>query len=201
MSDRFDGYDVREQARHWDPVTAGVVLNRLAPPPRPRFFTPQEEATATALFDQLLDQRDDPRIPVTALVDARLAEMQTDGWHYGDMPEDPEAWRQTLAHLDRDAFRRYGETFPSCRWLDQTAVVQAVQDLAGQDWHGLPATRVWSLWTRYACTAFYADPRVWNEIGFGGPAYPRGYKNLGVDRREPFEVRDQHAVDPVRENR
>ena len=42
-------------------------------------------------------------------------------------------------------------------------------------------------------------PAAWNEIGFGGPAYPRGYKNLGVDKREPFEVRDAHpADDPVR---
>jgi hypothetical protein len=27
-------------------------------------------------------------------------------------------------------------------------------------------------------------------MGFDGPAYPRGYKNLGVDRLEGFEVRD-----------
>jgi hypothetical protein len=58
---------------------------------------------------------------------------------------------------------------------------------------------VWSLWTRYACTAFYSHPAAWNEIGFAGPAYPRGYKNTGVDRREPFEVRDaQPGDDPVR---
>ncbi len=46
---------------------------------------------------------------------------------------------------------------------------------------------VWSLWTRYACTAFYSHPLAWNEIGFSGPAYPRGYKNAGVEA-EPFEV-------------
>jgi hypothetical protein len=60
---------------------------------------------------------------------------------------------------------------------------------------------VWSLWTRYACTAFYAHPAGWNEIGFPGPAYPRGYKNPGVDAREPFEVRDARpGSDPVRED-
>ena len=65
-------------------------------------------------------------------------------------------------------------------------------------WHGLNAARVWSLWTRYACTAFYSHPHVWNEIGFPGPAYPRGYKNAGVGKLEPFEVRDARpAEDPV----
>ena len=52
---------------------------------------------------------------------------------------------------------------------------------------------MWSLWTRYACTAFYSHPWAWNEIGFPGPAYPRGYLNLGVGGREHWEVAD--AVD------
>ena len=40
---------------------------------------------------------------------------------------------------------------------------------------------------------------AWAEIGFPGPAYPRGYKNIGVDKLEPFEVRDARpAADPVR---
>jgi hypothetical protein len=48
--------------------------------------------------------------------------------------------------------------------------------------------------------AFYAHPSAWTEIGFPGPAYPRGYKNTGVDSREPFEVRDVSASgDPVRD--
>jgi hypothetical protein len=64
-------------------------------------------------------------------------------------------------------------------------------------WHGLPAGRVWSLWMRYACAAFYSHPTAWNEIGFPGPAYPRGYANLGLDRREHWERREMDARDPV----
>ena len=75
--------------------------------------------------------------------------------------------------------------------------MQAVQD--ADRWHGMPAGHVWSLWTRYACTAFYSHPAAWAEIGFPGPAYPRGYKNAGMDGREPFEVRDARpGIDPVR---
>lgn len=59
---------------------------------------------------------------------------------------------------------------------------------------------MWSLWTRYACTALYAHPHAWGEIGFPGPAYPRGYKNAGVGKLEPFEVRDTRpSGDPIRE--
>jgi hypothetical protein len=200
--DRFPGFDVLSQRAHWDPVTAGIVLSRVGPAPDPCFFGPQEEATIAALLDRLLGQEGRPegRVPLARLVDARLAEGQTDGWRYEDLPEDGQAWRDILRHLDADAHATFGTRFADCRPADQDSLIQAVQDLGSADWHGLPAGLVWSLWTRYACTAFYSHPWAWNEIGFPGPAYPRGYKNAGVDRREPFEVRDaQPSRDPVRE--
>ena len=198
---RFPGFDSAAQASHWDAATASVVLSRLGVPPGIRFFTPVEEAIATALCDQLLDLGPDPRIAVVNMIDARLAEQETDGWRYADMPEDGQAWRLSLAALDADAGIWYGRGFAECRALDQIKLIQAVQDQGAGDWHDLNASHVWSLWTRYACTAFYAHPAAWNEIGFPGPAYPRGYKNAGLDAREPFEVRDiKPSDDPARQD-
>jgi hypothetical protein len=198
---RFPGFTVMGQERHWDDVTARTIRSRLATPAAPRFFTPAEQATARALTGQLLDQpHDDLGVPVMEMIDARLADGQTDGWRYEDMPEDGQAWRDTLAYLDRDAKERFGSGFAACAGHEQTALVQAVQDLGASAWHGVPAAQVWSLWTRYACTALYAHPAAWDEIGFSGPAYPRGYKNLGVGGREPFEVADARpGQDPLRE--
>ncbi|MFY9928518.1 MAG: gluconate 2-dehydrogenase subunit 3 family protein [Streptosporangiaceae bacterium] len=199
MDDRFPGFDVLGQAPHWDRVTAEVVTSRTQPPPV-TFFTAAQEACAAALLSLILDLHDEPRVPVLAMIDARLAAGQTDGWRYDDMPEDGQAWRDTLTYLDADAAQRCGRTFAEAPRADQTALVQAIQDGAdGGQWHGLPATHVWSLWTRYACTAFYAHPAGWAEIGFPGPAYPRGYKNAGVDKLEPYEVHDARpGIDPVR---
>jgi hypothetical protein len=56
-----------------------------------------------------LDLRSDPpgsRVPVVNLIDSRLAEQQTDGWHYDGMPQDGDAWRASLAALDADARAR-----------------------------------------------------------------------------------------------
>jgi hypothetical protein len=196
---RFPGFDSAAQSPYWDPVTAGLVLARLDTPRSLHFFTTGEAATATALCDQLTGQvGDGPRIPIVAMVDSRLARAETDGWRYADMPEDAEAWRDTLGYLDEDAAGRFGRGFAECGADEQRAVIQGVQD--AKDWHGLVAAHVWSLWTRYACTAFYSHPSAWDEIGFPGPAYPRGYKNTGVDAREPFEVRDVRPDrDPVRD--
>lgn len=194
---RYPGFDTMAQARHWDAATTGTVAPRVGIPPSLRYFTPREEAVACALTDQLLGQRVAPRIPVVNMIDARLAEGQGDGWHHSDMPEDGQAWRDSLEGLDDDATAAFGAGFDACAWADQTAVLSAVQHATGT-WHGMPAGSVWSLWTRYAVTAFYSHPWAWDEIGFGGPAYPRGYKNIGLDAREPWEVRDvRPGLDPV----
>ena len=195
---RFPGFDTASQAKHWDMATKAVVAERLGMPPNIRFFTREEEATANALCDQLLDQQEDPRVPVVHLIDARLAEKQYDGWHYEDMPEDAEAWKQSLAALDQDSREAWSRPFHECDLGEQRGVIQAIVDRGSGEWHGMIAKRVWSLWTRYACSAFYSHPWAWDEIGFPGPAFPRGYKNIGVDQLEPFEVRDAKPVDPTR---
>lgn len=196
---RYPGLHTAGLSKYWDPATSGAVMARLGRQPAMRFLTDVEEAAANALFNQLLGQKEEPRIPVVQMVDARLAEGQTDGWHYDDMPEDGIAWKQSLAWLDTDARLRSGHTFAGTSWHGQTRVLQSIQNLGTNDWHGWHAARVWGLWSRYACTAFYSHPWAWDEIGFAGPAYPRGYKNLGIDVRDPVEVRDAYPdQDPLR---
>jgi len=198
---RFPGFDVLDEADHWDDATRSVVLSRVHALPPIRFFTPAEEAAATCLLDRLMGQDDDldpHRIQLVRMVDGRLAERETDGWHYDSLPQDDQAWRDSLAGLDADAEERYGRPFAACGLEQQRELLGAIHRSSQERWHGMPPKQVWSLWTRYAATAFYAHPEAWNEIGFPGPAYPRGYKNRGVDKREPYEVPDARpSDDPV----
>ena len=186
--DRFPGFDVLDSVEVWDDVTAGAVLARLSFPTGLSFFTPAEVAVAGPLLDLLLAQDGEPRVPVLELVDQRLAVGETDGWHHDDLPEDAQAWRETLAALDKAAHDRSGSGFAELAVSDQSALVDEVR--RADTWQGFVAEHVWSLWTRYACTAFYSHPWAWNEIGFPGPAYPRGYVNPGLDARERWEVAD-----------
>lgn len=193
---RFPGYDVVAESPRWDAVTRRVVLARLEEPGELRFFTPEEAAVAGPLLDRLLAQDGPPKVPVVGPIDARLARAEGDGYRYAEMPEDQEAWRRSLRALDEDARAQYGTGFDRLTKDRQLRLIEDVRT-AEEPWHGLPAARVFSLWVRYACETFYAHPWAWNEIGFGGPAYPRGYKNLGLDRREPWEVQERESADPI----
>lgn len=197
---RFDGFDVLSEVRRWDLATAGVVLARISPDKELRFFTKDEEPTARALFDLLLGQHEEPKVPVAEMVDVRLKAGETDGWRYEDMPEDGEAFHQSLSALDDEARERLGRRFAELDVDDQGALVQEIQD--AKEWRGFNAKHLWSLWTRYVCAAFYSHPWAWNEVGFGGPAYPRGYGAFGsphLGEKESWETDESVHYDPVQD--
>src|SRR2546429_275462 len=70
-------------------------------------------------------------------------------------------------------------------------------------WSRLNVSRAWGVVMRGVLACFYSHPWSWNEIGFGGPAYPRGYAAFGspdLDQEaEPWEGREAVHTDPVRE--
>jgi hypothetical protein len=196
---RFPGFSVLGQAGHWDEATRSIVLARLEPPGPTRFFSRAEQATAVALVALLVDVDRRLATSLVAEIDGRLADDETDGWHYDDMPIDEEAWRRSLAALDAEATARGADAFAGLPDDAADAVLAGIAESDAATWHALPRNRTWDLWMRYACTAYYAHPAAWDEMGWPGPAYPRGYKNIGIDAREPFEVRDTHPrVDPER---
>ena len=55
----------------------------------------------------------------------------------------------------------------------------------------MPVHRFWAMLMEDCVTAYYSHPWAWDEIGFGGPAYPRGYMRLENGLPEPWEKDEQ----------
>jgi hypothetical protein len=82
----------------------------------------------------------------------------------------------------------------------------AAGELTGEAWSRLNVERAFSLVMRVVLSCFYSHPWAWNEIGFGGPAYPRGYSRFGSPQlqraeRETWEGKEAFDRDPVRDRR
>ena len=203
---RYPDFDVLEQQGHWDEVTRRVVLDRVDNVPEIEFFEPAELETATTFCDLVTAQDEDPRIPVVNYVDEKLARGEGDGYQYFDLPDDTETWRLVVRGLDQEAAKRGAERFALLPYDDQLEVVTRFSkgELFGGVWSLLNVSRAWSVTTRYILQAFYAHPWAWNEIGFGGPAYPRGYSRFGSPHlqsaeRETWEGKQEYERDPVRD--
>jgi gluconate 2-dehydrogenase subunit 3-like protein len=195
MHGRYPDYDVLEHAGQWDEATRRVVLARLQPPPPLRFFSGPEALTLGALCDEVTAQDREPRIPVLAMVDAKLHAGQLDGFRYADMPEDPETWRLVARGLDEAAGAPFSALAPEVR--GEFVARFADGKLTGGVWDTLPCSRAWKVVTRAILAAFYSHPWAWNEIGYGGPRYPRGYMRLGAGEREPDQAPEAFELDPV----
>ena len=208
MHGRYPEHDVLAQARHWDETTRQVVFDRVENVPPIRFFGEDEARTLGAFCDTVTAQDAEPRIPVLAYVDERLHGREGVGWQFFDLPDDGEVWRLVARGLDEEARREgsasFGEAALDVRLLICHRFANA--QLHGGAWAQLNVSNAWSVVMRDVLSAFYAHPWAWNEIGFGGPAYPRGYARFGSPHlhdaeRETWEGKQALDVDPVRDTR
>jgi hypothetical protein len=203
MHGRYPDYNVLDEADHWDEVTRRVVLDRVETVPEIRFFTHPEALTLRAFCDLVMAQDREPKIPVVEMVDAKLFAGQLDGFRFAGMPDDRETWRQAAKGLDAAARQHGCPDFAGAAFEVQERIVDAFHkgELRGEVWDELDPKRAWSVLMRSVLSAFYSHPWAWNEIGFGGPAYPRGYARSGVGQRESWEGAPAFDRDPVEDGR
>ncbi len=194
MSERYPGYDVlaKRWTPSWDQTTRRVIDRRVALHPGPRFFSEDEWLTIQAVCARILPQpRDRPPVPIAALIDEKLLNDHRDGYRRAGLPPQGEAWRRGLAAVDAEANAAAGRRFHQLEAAGQDHLLQSMQDggLSHAAWGDMPCAlffgqRVLPDITR----AYYAHPTAWSEIGFGGPASPRGYVRLEFNQRDPWEA-------------
>jgi hypothetical protein len=196
---RYPDFDVLEHAGHWDEATRAAVLPRVSAPPQIRFFTWAEAATLRAFCDTVTAQDAEPRIPVLELVDEKLHAGRQEGYRHAGMPDDRETWRLAARGLDEAAQQRGVASFAAAGEEARLEICSAFSDgsLSGGTWARLDVAGAWSVLMRDTLAAFYSHPWSWSEIGFGGPAYPRGYSRLGIGLSEAWEGEEAFSLDPV----
>jgi hypothetical protein len=203
MHGRYPDYDVLAEADHWDEVTREMILKRVHDVPPIRFFTEAEARTIGAFCDQITAQHEEPRIPVLHYLDEKLWENKGAGYQYFDLPSDQETWRTIARGLDEEARKLNRESFAFLTHHEQNEICHRFDkaELYGGAWATLNISHAFKVAVRDICEQFYSHPWSWNEIGFGGPAYPRGYAAFGspkLGEEEHWESKEAVHVDPVK---
>ncbi|SAL03307.1 gluconate 2-dehydrogenase (acceptor) [Caballeronia arationis] len=199
---RYPAYDVlaKRDTVSWDDATRAVIDERLATPSTPAFCDAAQWRAVTALCACIVPQRSEaPQIPVAALVDAKLAKNSGDGYRDARLPALQEAWRIGLAAVDEESRARFGLPFASIEEVSQIALLQAMErgELVSAAWQGMPSKLFFAERVLHdICSAYYSHPHAWSQIGFGGPANPRGYVRMGFDRRDPWEAVESREHGP-----
>ena len=206
-SERYPDYDVmrKQFSPSWNAVTRQVVHARLAVTREPRFFGAREWETLRAVCARIMPQpATGATVPLPAYVDAKITENHSDGYRYASLPHQGEAWRRGLAALDQEAVDAHGARFHLLTPAQQDELLGRMQDgkLECSAWEGMPCKPFFEHRVIADIThAYYAHPIAWNEIGFGGPASPRGYVRMGLDRRDPWEAVEAHPGEEAQARR
>lgn len=197
---RYRDYNVLDKwsTPSWNDATRRVVDARLNHAPRRRFFDADEWRTLEAICARLIpqpDRPDDP-VPIAPWIDETIFDRSDEGYRYHDLPDLPDAWRRGLRGLEQDSERLFGRGFCDLGEADQDALLSRVQagDVQGDAWSGMNVRRFFSsVLLKTVVGVYYAHPAAWSEIGFGGPASPRGYVRLGMGQSDPWEAKEQPA--------
>ncbi len=196
MRDLYPGYDVlsKRDTPSWNEQTRRVVDRRLAiNPDCQEFFSDAEWCTLRALCDRVVPQPADRAnpVPIAAMVDQKMVKNEGDGYRHARMPPMREAWRRALAALDMEARTAHGCAFHelSAERKDELIAAMHRGTLQHDAWQGMPPREFFhSRVIADVIKSYYAHPTAWNEIGWGGPASPRGYVRIQADRRDPWEA-------------
>jgi hypothetical protein len=209
MSERYPGYDVlaKRDSPSWNEQTRRVIDRRLTTPREPRFLGPEEWQALEALCAHIVPQPPTrPPVPVAAMVDEKLYEDKRDGYRDARLPPLREAWRRGLAAFDAEARHRHNIAFVALDAAEREALLRAAHagELTDPAWGDMSAKL---FFTKRALAdivaAYYGHPTAWSEIGFGGPASPRGYVRMNFDRRDPWEAAEAkpgHEQEAAKDN-
>ncbi len=194
----YPGYSTLSQKAFWDKATRDLILHRVEQVPGRHYFSEVEWAFWTVVFAHLIPQTDrtaERRIPIVGPLDHRLHTDQIAGYRYESMPTLRQAYKLGQAAIEAEAMHRYRGEFLVLPHLQQDLVLRAIHDgqpeAAPEVWKRMSVHRFWQQIMNDAVEIYYAHPWAWDEIGFGGPAYPRAYTRLERGDPEPWEVAEQ----------
>lgn len=189
-------YDVLDKwdSPSWNDQTRAAVRRRLEEVPPRRFLSAEQYLLLEAIAARLIPQpeREEP-VPIAPWIDDMLQQNHSPGYRYADMPPMRDAWRRGLDGIAAEARNRHGKSFEQLAPQDQDELLTDVQHnrIESRYWGDLPAGGFFlHHLLKHVVAVYYAHPAAWNEIGFGGPASPRGYARLGFDERDPWEAEE-----------
>ncbi|TCP58226.1 gluconate 2-dehydrogenase subunit 3-like protein [Tumebacillus sp. BK434] len=190
----YPNYNVLNEQEHWDDHTREIVQKRLEVPGNFQKLTGEQAEMIRAMAALFVD--DSRRELLDAVVkhfDSKLGSDIGEAQRKAGVPPFAQLVKQGLAALDKLAQAEHGCAFAKLRPEQQTALLvgleHATLSLPETDGMQVPGQPFFQKMLSESVSAYYSHPTVWSEIGYGGPAYPRGYVRSELGLTDPWEAR------------
>lgn len=190
---RYPGYDILKEKEHWDDHTHEIVLKRLGPFPKHRFLSEHEAEMILVIARHIVyDNRKEILDFVLHHLDNMLSSPIGEDQRKVGTPEQKVLISKGLRAIDKLANKQYRASFLEIDAQQQSAILTALQKgktAPMDEWQAIPQKELFKKLATQIVSAYYSHPTVWSEIGYGGPAYPRGYVRVERGLTDPWEAK------------
>ncbi|MCP1310045.1 gluconate 2-dehydrogenase subunit 3 family protein [Paenibacillus tyrfis] len=191
---RYPSYDVMHEKDSWDDHTQQIVLSRLHTTGDYVFLMTVEAEHLRAWCSLLVDD-ERPEIIQFVLdhIDRTLAGGQESQRKSGE-PEAAVLVREGLHALDIACQTIHTERFFHLQPKQKKQLMLDVsrnQAVPLEVWQHVPQEALFKKLLNLTVEAYYSHPEIWSEIGYGGPAYPRGYVRMHPGQLDPWEPKEE----------
>lgn len=186
----YPGFDPLTERDEWDEYSRSVVLQRLQPT-KPTLLRQDEIETVRAIARNLLyESRQELLDFVVSHIDSQLASPIGESERKSTLPPQDVLVRRGLAALNAAAMEMESQPFHLCKPETQAHLLQTLQK--GQaalpaEFSDIPQKDLFKKLLLLSVDAFSSHPTVWSEMGYPGPAYPRGYYRIERGLHDPWE--------------
>lgn len=195
---QYPAFNVLDQKEAWDDHTQQIVTSRIEAIAAFQFLTEQEVEILRRVCSLLVDDSSPDALAfVIAYIDQTLCSSPGEGQRKAGVPAEPDLIRQGLSAINQTAQHKYSATFSRLNGSQQKQMIQDISAGKAEParaWRGIPQKDLFDKLMRLTVESYCSYPRIWSEIGYAGPAYPRGYVRTQLGQLDPWEAKAEHEA-------
>jgi hypothetical protein len=191
----YPTYDVLNEKNHWDDHTQSIVTSRMVNEEKSQFLTMKERQMLKGICTHLTyDDRKEIIQFVIDHIDQSLASSIGEGQRKQGVLKADFLVREGLRVLNEQAKEQFLKPYAELEPEKQQAMLEEVskqQTASGAPWGNIKPTDFFKKLLTLTVEAYCSYPTVWSEMGYGGPAYPRGYIRTQMGQLDPWEAQPE----------
>ncbi len=192
MNTHYKEFDVMRSLEEWDERTQTLIKQRLAKGEKIEFFSDKQQQLLIDVLKVLLAEQDEDVVKrVAAFIGEQLEKNKGKGYREATLPEAEILYLEGLKGIQETSEAMYkGKDFGQLNHEHKLKVLEAIRqgNPSGNVWQKLNGKKFFKDLLTQAVSSFFSQPEIWSEIGYAGPAYPRGYVRVELGGLDPWEA-------------
>lgn len=191
----YPSFNVMDERKAWDDHTRSIVESRLNIAKNTYQFLSPDEAVLLELISSVLmdDDRKDIILYIVRHMDETLYASIGESQRKPGIPEAKILIRDGLKKLEEYAYAQTdnNKSFRQLTDTDHKKLLEHVSKGTAQPdsvWATAHQKDFFQKILQLTIEAYCSHPTIWSEIGYAGPAYPRGYVRADIGHLDPWEA-------------